>query len=152
MVPHLCLARQSICCSSGARLAWPGLDHSVSWLRCPQWLGPSCCWAATGGAAGGTGLGLSLKSSRVLPWVLVMVQFLVIDEKIANSRAGINPSGALLSSTFSAWGLQTGLRANLAFPHSRSGVSYLRVSPLYSSRDCLSGTRCPRSRRTGLSR
>ena len=72
--------------------------------------------------------------------------------KLQNSRAGINPSGALRISTFSAWGLQTGLRANLAFPHSLSGVSYLRVSPLYSSRDCRLGTRCPRSRRTGLSR
>ena len=33
----------------------------------------------------------------------------VTGRKLQNSRAGINPSGALLISTFSAWGLQTGL-------------------------------------------
>ena len=33
--------------------------------------------------------------------------------KLQNSRAAINPSGALLISTFAAWSLQTGFRANL---------------------------------------
>ena len=46
----------------------------------------------------------------------------VTGRKLQNSRAGINPSGALLISTFSAWGLQTGLRANLAFPHGLCGT------------------------------
>ena len=33
--------------------------------------------------------------------------------KLQNSRAAMNPSGALLISTFAAWGSQIGLRANL---------------------------------------